>query len=385
MNSALRTLIAADIEGWDGIDDHRTGTPGDRRTADWLAAHVRAAGLSPQLVGFDLKRWVLRRCEVEIGGSAVSGVPLFDGGATGADGVAAPLVALPGAGEGGVGLGAFGPAAGAAANQDLAAARRAGRCPALVAVAKMNAQVPGLALQNAERFKTPFGMPVLQVATEHEAWLRRAAAHRQEARVTVHVAREGAQGWNVQTRVSGRAPGLAPLVVMTPKSAWWVCSAERGGGIALWLALLRHFAVSQPARDVVFVATSGHELGHLGLEHFLAANPALGAGAHAWIHLGANFAARGSRRRLQASDAELHALALAAMTAAAVPPADTTPLGQRPGGEARNVHDLGGRYVSYLGTNAWFHHPADRWPASVDLDKTARLADALLATAERLG
>ena len=383
MSDDLRTAIAADIQGWDAIDDHRTGTVGDRRTSEWLADNVRDAGLSPCRDDFELRRWVLRRCAVEVAGRTATGVPLFDGGTTGAEGVAAPLALLPSE-NGGIGLGAVGPAAGVEANRAVTAARRANGRPALVAVAKINADVPGLALQNADRFNTPFGPPVLQVATVHESWLREAAAQGEHATVTAEVTFEPAQGSNVRVRVPGTDPTLAPVVVMTPKSAWWICTAERGGGIALWLALLRHFAVAQPARDVIFVATSGHELGHLGLESFLAANPTLGADAHAWIHLGANFATTGSRTRLQASSAALLASARDAMAGAGAPPDDTTPLDQRPGGEARNIYDLGGRYVSYLGSNAWFHHPDDRWPITVDVGRTARLAKAMLGIAEQL-
>ena len=383
MNTDLRDRIANDIRGWDAIDDHRTGTVGDGRTAQWLAENVLAAGLSPRRDDFDLQRWVLGRCAVEVNGTAAEGVPLFDGAVTDGQGVEAPLVALPGEAAG-IGFGTVGGDAGQGANRAFADARRAGERPALVAVAKMNTDVPGLALQNADRFNRPFGPPALQVATEHAAWLRAAAASGEHARVVVQVAFEAAQGANVEARVAGRDPSLAPLVVMTPKSAWWVCSAERGGGIACWLALLRRFAAHQPDRDVLFVATSGHELGHLGLEHFLRANPALGGGAHAWIHLGANFAAVGSRTRLQASSEALLGLALRAMDDAGAPPADTTPLGQRPGGEARNIHDLGGRYVSYLGTNAWFHHPDDRWPNTIDLDRTQRMIEAMLVIAGQL-
>ena len=65
-------------------------------------------------------------------------------------------------------------------------------------------------------------------------------------------------------------------------------------------------------------------------------------------------------------------------------PDDLTPLNQRPGGEARNIHDEGGRFVSFLGTNPWFHHQADRWPTTVDAKKTARLAQAMLAIARQL-
>lgn len=379
-----------DIQGWDSIADHRTGAPGDRRTAVWLAERI--AGAAVQLQAFPLRRWAPRQCALTVADRSIAGEPLFDGGHTGADGLVAPLARLPrgsGASPGdttsrAIGLGAIGNAAGAAANRAVEGARAAGGWPALVAVTKMNAETPGLALQNADRFAAPFGPPVLQVASEHEPWLLAATERRSPARLVVDVRTEAAEGWNVVASVSGTAPDLAPLVVVTPKSSWWTSTAERGGGIAAWLALWRHFRQRPPPRTVWFVATSGHELGHLGLAHWLASNGGLAEQAHAWLHLGANFAARGSRARLQAADAELAALARSALAQAGVPAADELPAGERPAGEARNIHDLGGRYVSLLGSNAWFHHPEDRWPHTVDVARTERFIAALAAIAGRL-
>ena len=396
------SAATADIQGWDAIADHRTGTAGDRRTAVWLAE--QAAGAAAQLQAFPLRRRVPRQCALTVADRRIPGEPLFDGGHTNADGadgadeIVAPLARLASGsgaslghgslGDGrseAIGLGAIGAAAGVAATRAVEAARgAAGVWPALVAVTKMNAAVPGLALQNAERFDAPFGPPVLQVASVYEPWLLAAAARRSPARLVVDVRTEDAEGWNVAASVPGAARELAPLVVVTPKSSWWTSTAERGGGIAAWLALLRHFRQRPPARTVWFVATSGHELGHLGLAHWLASNGGLAQSAHAWLHLGANFAARGSRARLQAADADLAALARSALAQAGVPGADELTAGGRPAGEARNIHDLGGRYVSLLGSNAWFHHPADRWPDTVDVARTERFIAALTAIASRL-
>lgn len=380
--SELAGNIAADIEGWDAIDDHRTGTAGDRLTSDWLAGRVKSAGLEPRRDDFALSRWVLKRCALDVDGTVVEGVPMFDGGTTGPEGVVGNLGLLgESRGDAGIGVGAFGNAAGGAAGA-LAASRRANEYRAIVAVSKMDERVTGLALQNADRFSEPFGPPVLQVATEHDKWLHDRVAVGATARLTAHATRATATGSNVVCRVPGRDPALAPLTVVTPKSAWWVCTAERGGGIAVWLALLRHFAANRPARDVVFIATSGHELGHLGLDHFLATKDT--PPGHAWIHLGANFAAVDSRIRLQASDAELMDTAQRTLSTHGVTVSTRTPLGERPGGEARNVHDLGERYVSLLGSNRWFHHPDDRWPTTIDLDSAERIVRAVLAIATRL-
>ena len=383
MSDSRRELIAMAMRGWDAIDDKRTGTPGDRQTADWLADAVWEQGLPPNIESFELRRFIPRDCSVAIRTAKVEGVPAFDGATTSTAGVTARLGDLVDAAAG-IGLGVVGGAADPVANQAFAAARREGGRSALVAVTKGHANVPGLALQNADRFTAPFGPPVVQVGSEHEQWLRAAAAAGERATVTAQVDRVPALGFNVSARVPGRDPALAPLVVMTPKSAWWVCTAERGGGIAVWLALAGHFAKAVPDRTVVFVATSGHELGHLGLDSFLAANAGLGGSAHAWLHLGANFATAGGDVRLQASDAGLLALARAAMEDAGQAPDAMTPLDQRPGGEARNIHDLDGRYVSFLGTNPWFHHRADRWPTTVNVAKTERLAAAVTVVAERL-
>lgn len=379
--SELAGNIAADIKGWDAIDDHRTGTAGDRRTSDWLAERVVSAGLDPRRDDFALSRRVLEHCALEVDTTVVEGVPLFDGGTTGPEGVVGGLGLLgESRSNAGIGVGAFGNAAGGA-TRTLAAARRSNEYRAIVAVSRMDERVTGLALQNADQFSEPFGPPVLQVATEHEAWLHEVSSAGAVGRVTAHVTLESATASNVYCRVPGLDPALAPLTVVTPKSAWWVCSAERGGGIAVWLALLRRFAANRPTRDVVFIATSGHELGHLGLDHFLA--PKDTPPSHCWIHLGANFAAVDSRIRLQASDAELMDMAQRTLSTHGVTVSTRTPLGDRPGGEARNIHDLGERYVSLLGSNRWFHHPDDRWPTTIDVSNTERIAQAVLAIATR--
>ena len=378
----LADQIAADIQGWDALGEHRTGTAGDKRTSAWLAEQATEAGAPCTRQAFELQRWVPRRCNVRIGDKVVEGTPLFDGGTTNAEGITAPLRDLAtSAPSDAIGLAKFGAEAGPESNRALISARRANEHPALVAVSKMNAAVPGLALQNADSFDAPFGPPVLQVATEHESWLQAAAARGSEAQVTVDVGLEAAVASNVEVHIPGQSR-VPPLFVITPKSSWWVSTAERGGGIATWLALLRHFASHRPARDVRLIATSGHELGHLGLKvqlRALASQP-----VHAWIHLGANFACVDSQVRLQTAANPLRRSALAAMAAANIAPATETPPGTRPDGEARDIFARGDPYVSYLGSNAWFHHPDDRWPNTIDLANATRLTEAMITIASEL-
>lgn len=377
----MQARIEADIRGWDAIRDHRTGTEGDRATAAWLADAVRAAGAEPRLEPLPFDRRVLQECSVTCGGQRAEGVPLFDGGLTDAEGLCAHLAPLEENGAS-IGVTSFTSTAGDPATRRMVAARRGGTA-GIVAHSASGPIVPGLAVLNAPDYDRPFGPPVLQVATEHGDWLEAAARERAPARLVAHATIEPTTVHNVLATVAGTHRDLAPLVVLTPRSAWWTCTAERGGGITAWLECLRRFASTPPQRDVIFVATTGHELGHVGLAHHLRTHPSLAATAHAWIHLGANFAATDARTRFQASP-EFLRTGLDALEAEGVPPHGITEAGSQPFGEAHNIFDAGGRYVSLLGAQRWFHHPDDRWPDTIDLDRTERLCRAVLAIADTL-
>lgn len=189
--------------------------------------------------------------------------------------------------------------------------------------------------------------------------------------------RTHASALNVIAMIDGQDRSLPPLAVMTPRSGWWHCAGERGGGLACWLEVVRALRDSGSERDVLFLASSGHELGHLGLEAFLEWRPGLAESAVVWLHLGASIgAAQEARSVLLASDDRLEHLALAEMARKGVDPAPTGLVGTRPAGEAMNIHQRGGRYISLVGGDALFHLEADRWPEAADVASVASYADA---------
>jgi hypothetical protein len=237
---------------------------------------------------------------------------------------------------------------------------------------------------NARSFAQPFGIPVLQVGSEHQGFLNQVAATSAPVTLVAAATRTPAQAFNVVATVAGRQPDLAPLLVMTPRSGWWECASERGGGLACWIESLRAVSAAKPARPAIFLASSGHELGHHGLYAFLRAHPDLIKGARAWIHLGANIGAAGGQTRLQASDDEIEASTLRTLEEAGASVSQHVPRGTVPSGEARNIHVGGGRYVSLLGGGPAFHTLQDRWPAAVDVGAVARFAEAVSALAVTL-
>jgi len=369
------------FKDYDSQGIHRTGTATDTESAEWLAEMIRQSGQEPSLTSFPFSRIDPLKASLKIGNRHITGVPYFDGSSTDDSGIEGRLGALTS--DAGIGVGnPWGAAA-----KTFEAARSSGRFKAMVAIADGSSRhiAPGLILMNADRFKAPFGPPVLQVSSEEGPGLLRAAEKGDNARLMLRTERVETKALNVETTVKGRTDGLAPVVVMTPRSGWYHCTSERGGGIACWLEMVRRISENRPRRDVRFVASTGHELGHAGLDHFLETHPTLIQDAHIWIHLGANFAASKSPAVLtQTSSKELEALTLDAMKQQGVRPASIMPPDRRPLGEARNIFDGSGRYISLLGSNGLFHHIDDRWPDAVDMDITVRLIDAFIDILDRI-
>jgi hypothetical protein len=122
-------------------------------------------------------------------------------------------------------------------------------------------------------------------------------------------------------------------------------------------------------------ANSGHELGHLGLDAFLERRPGWDhADGAIWVHYGANIGAAGGRLSIQSADRSLREAMRLALTASGHPPDTMAPETLVPSGETRDIHRLGGRYVTLVGSNPLFHLPQDRWPGSVDVPAIERVA-----------
>jgi hypothetical protein len=367
----VRTVKEFDAQGW-----HRTGTRVDNDSADWLVGRVSELGFVARLESFDFERVIPDECYLEIDGERVVGFPVFDGLFTGGDGVSG--VFGFGGSECDIALVEF-PAAGS--DEVSQVMRHSGGYRAIVGVVRGG--VEGLAIRNAEYFDTRGGTPVLQVSSVEYGRLVAATESGAMVRVVVQGELEDSTAQNVIVRVQGEGRELEPLVVMTPRSGWFNCAIERGGGLACWLEIMESLRDSKPVRDVIFIATSGHELGHLGLEEFLELNPELPQKALAWMHLGSSIgAARGWAPRLQTSDEELERLALSSFSGSSgfsgSPELEVVPTGIARGGEALQIYRKKGRFISVVGGHDLFHLEGDRWPEAVDVDGLAAYAEAFV-------
>jgi hypothetical protein len=373
---------ASFLAAYDGFGERRTGGTGDVAAATWLRDLAAATGAEAKLVPVPFSHFIPGTASVEIGGRCIQGLPLFDGGTTDDKGVAGALGPLGSAAP--IGVIEMEPRAASLPGNAFALARRESRHAAIVVA--LRTQPDSLAPLNAHDADEPFGPPVLQVAGREAAALLALAARGAPARLIATGQRGPGQSHNVQATLAGADP---PLLLLTPRTSWWTSTAERAGGIFAWLAALEALAtMPSRRRAVVALATCGHELGHIGAHHAFAAEPALASGSALVVHLGANLGCAGDVRLTVRSNVEGLAARLAeALIAAGHPRAPIEVVtGGKANGEAHEIEVRGGRYVSLIGHNPWFHAPEDRWPETVDVDRAAKIACAVaVAAAKEVG
>ena len=365
------------LSTWDSHGVHRTATAGDEAGAGWLTGEVARLGAAPTVEAYALDRLDPAASYLEIGGERIPGVPVFDAPATSAGGLAGTL------------------------GQDIAVVELSPRSVYDPAYEKMRCEAaqrglvivctgdqPGLGLLNAEQFRRPYGAPAIQLASEARDAVLAAVARQAQARLVAVSRRTSVRAHNVVVSIPGRGRGRRPVVVMTPRSSWWQSTAERGGGLVCWLESLRALLAAPPLCDVIFTANSGHELGHLGLDDFIARRPGwerpVADGGAVWVHYGANIGAVAGELAILSTSEDLRALAAAELARSGQPADRIAPKRLVPSGQTRDIHRAGGCYVTLVGSNPLFHLPQDRWPHAVDAAVVARIAAAAARLVVRL-
>jgi len=337
---------------------------------------VHQLGAEPSLEPFTLNRIDPQSCYLRIAGRRIEGVPVFDAGFTGAEGVHGKLGPLGTDAE--IELVETEPytlaAPGSQQLGQVSEARR-GRQKAVVVLTR--GMKPGLFLMNAPDFSKPFGPPMLQISSAERDWLNEQAQNRTEATLVNQVRRTGARAFNVIAKIAGSNPRLAPLVFMAPRSGWWTCASEQGSRLVCWLEAIRVLAIGKLVRDCLFVALSGHELDILGIDAYLKRRPDLIKRAQAWIFFGSDIGKPGQPNLIHASDDALEQWTVAAMEKEGLIVNGKARHDSAARGEAGPIQKGGGRFVTVACDSDLYHSVADRWPEAVDVALLARYARSL--------
>ncbi len=373
-STELEQRVASVLQAFDSQGNHRTGTAVDESSAEWLAGEVDRVGIRPSLEPFALSRVDPQLTYARIGNRRIDGIPMFDGGFTGADGVIGRLGSIGSDAE--IGLAERpGEMVRNIAEGDVLLRARQSRHKAVILITGANR--PGLFLSNASTFLNPSGPPILQVSNVESAWLQGQAQQGTSVTVVAYIKRTSTQAINVTASIPGRDTSLAPLVVMAPRSGWWQCVSEQGSRILCWLEIMRSLAVAKPLRSCHFVALSGHELGFMGIAPYLERRGDIVKRAEAWIFLGSDIGQPGQRNLIHASDESLEQWLVTALAKQGLAVNAKEQYSAKARGETAAIQRGGGRFVTLACSSSVFHSVGDRWPEAVDVSLLARYAKAM--------
>ena len=366
MNDAERRIRA-----YEEMGIHRTGREADNTTTWWMIEELRKVGVEAEAQTWRFPRVEIHDASIRFGGWDIPAVPTFDSAFTDHHGLTGTLRTDNGPG---IVVWEFAHddqermAAGIYSSFELA--RQDGADAIILVMGDPDGQP---VLRNAERPLDPIELPVLQVAPIDAGPLLDAVGS--EITMISDGGRVDAPADNVIGTIPGIDPDAAPVVLMTPKSGWYTCAAERGGGIAVWLEVAGRIAADPGRRSLNLVASSGHELHHLGLDHYIRQLGDAAHNVHAWMHLGASIGSRNGQAAYAASDDELFNVATDALNARGLE-RRAFPVGNAGFGEARNIGEINGRFASFLGGHPYFHSPQDTYDRCVDPDSLAKHTDA---------
>lgn len=288
--------VAADLDRYIAFGGKQAGGPGDNACGAWLSSELERLGFEVKRQDVSTPYFSIQRSELTCGGAKAPLWPQPIVVQTGPDGVTGPLVRVDASGR------AATPLAGAIALVDLPFARwssalakpirepveAAFRAGAKAVVVITNGPSGKVIALNADGRRPMFIGPVALLAPEDARPFLAAAMSREPSTLTV----TGEGGRRPAFNLIGRMDRGADrwIVVSTPRSGWFTCAGERGGGIAAWLWLARWAGAGVRNYNLAFVCNSGHEYEYLGAAEALREIAPRPAETHFWLHLGANLA-----------------------------------------------------------------------------------------------
>lgn len=364
------------------FQEHRTGSPGDVATSQWIAGELEKAGLQVVMKPWKLQQFFLQKCELTVAGKGMECFPGWYPNTRAVKGKLAPYDPNQ-LGRLKDHIAFIGSKYGAVSNTGMIRlveqVHQAGGLGLIVAVKNYGGEAGLLTAANAEQkgegpeyHQSPLPLPTVIVAANDEAELLKAATENQEAAFQVSgESRDQVTAYNV---VGMLKRGDRWVVVTTPTAGWFECAGERGPGVALFLGLAQ-WAAQNPSRySYLFIANSGHEMAYMGAHYafteYLPENGITKDKVVCWFHLGAAIATR----KWKKTDKGFEPLSEPnkVFYLAAVPPLlepVQSSFGRIPGltissgryfGELLNIVKKGFTACGFFGSNYFFHTPLDK-------------------------
>lgn len=377
--TAVAPSLMDDVRHYAALGPHRTGTPGNLATLDWVEARLGAAGFAVQRQPMRYADHDITRAVIATGAVRLEGIVQRPACPTGSDGLSAPLVLAdepvdPARLSGKIAVIRLPHARHSSILEGRTArpvkAALAAGCVGLVLVTR-GPSGEALAL-NAPLEHPVSAVPTLVIAPRDAGPIIAAAARGDTGRIVLEGQAIIASSANLVARRQGKGRAI---IVTTPLSGWFGCAGERGSGIAAFLHLAPLLARRYPAADLHFAGLVGHEREYVGGDAYVGALAPPPDQVRLWVHLGAGFAARdwheiadGVLAPLPGADAQRYLLAPEAWLGTLRPLLATLPGYQQPypatiensAGEARHFIERGYRnMIATIGAHRLHHARTD--------------------------
>lgn len=273
---------------------HRTGTETEIESTKWVASELENIGFDTQLQELKFNRFDLKNHKLIVDGKEIDSFPFWFPVATGSEPVEAKLTMYdeekPETMKGKV---VYYDMPGLQTNADISAIAEKAKEAGAVAVISTVIQPNGLPSgQNtrANNTENAIALPSLIVSASQKDVIKEAADKNAEVSVLI----EGESipdsvAYNVIAKLDNNADEW--VVVTTPLSGWFVCNAERGGGVGLFLELAQNVKNWDSNVNYLFIGNTGHELNFSGAhesEQFVPEPEDV----KVWLHCGSSIAAK---------------------------------------------------------------------------------------------
>lgn len=362
--------LQAHLERYSSFGHHRSGGPGDQATRDWLSEELRLAGFEVEIQTVPIRQWHHDAAFIQTPDAQIDGFPLWWPPETEAARSAhGPIKPIQEAALGDIGLLRIDPHLLSSLRAEHISAIQESHARGVAGVILLTETISGEPFAfNAWSNRSP--VPVLILGSEHDAALTSLLESGSKVELAIAGNYEDAETSNVIGRLE--RSGDQTVTVSTPRTGWFNAGAERGPGIALFIELAK-WAAGEGDADLVFVATGGHEIAHVGMTLFMESGAPDPDKTANWVHLGASIAAfdRSDRAGGHKSDSAhqntktrwviytgnmtLRVFKLFRGLGYQHSPAYISVFG-----EAKDIHEAGyDRFIAFAGSHPNFHLPSD--------------------------
>ncbi|WP_163410470.1 zinc-binding metallopeptidase family protein [Flavobacterium ajazii] len=276
------------VQKFVSLGEHRTGTPADLATSDWLGKELVSYGYNVKYLEFPIRQFFPEKVSLSNGKETIKAFPLWWVDEKASRTVTAPLVD---AGKDN-----------AYCKDNIALIhlplKKQRANPKVYIDSIINLGVKGIVAitdnqsgeieaYNTNKDQQPWKVPIILIAPKDSVKALAFVKSSKPVTLAVNGTFKDVKGRNVYGTIGN---GDKYIVISTPISGWFTCGGERGSGIAIWLSLAKWAASLKSKYTFVFTGNSGHEHAFKGAHEYLEQNAPPVEKTHLWIHFGAGAA-----------------------------------------------------------------------------------------------